>query len=464
MPPTGGQPGGYDRGYDRGNDRGYDRGQDRGYDRGYDRDRGHSGWDHHRDQREPLGESRQLTAGPNSQAFIPASDEPEYATPEEAEAAFVKVLKRCGVQPEWTWEQALRAIVKDPQYRAIKDPRERKAAFEKYCHDVIIQDKERVKERLAKLRTDFATMLKSHPEIKHYTRWKTARPMVEGETIFRSTNDEAERRQLFEDYIVELKKAHREKQTSLRKSAMDGLIDLLPKLSLEPYTRWSDAQGIIQSTAPFQNEEKYKTLSKYDILTVFQNHVKALERTFNDSRQQEKNKKLRKERQARDGFKALLTELRRAGKIRAGTKWSQIYPLLENDDRYKAMIGQPGSTPMDLFWDVVEDDERALRGTRNDVLDVIDVSVHPPHTNMMYIIRDILTLPQDKHFEVTPKTTFEEFQSLLKDDRRTANIERYVLELIFERVSSCPKPPNRDSVANCAPETAPGEEVLQAVG
>jgi pre-mRNA-processing factor 40 len=368
--------------YDRGHDRGYDRGNDRGYDRGYDRqdrgyDRGHGG-DHYRD-REPLGESRMLTSGSHaqSQAFVPASDEPEFATPEEAEAAFVKVLKRSGVQPDWNWEQALRAIVKDPQYRAIKDPRERKAAFEKYCHDVIVQDKERAKERMAKLRSGFATMLKSHPEIKHYTRWKTARPMIEGETIFRSTNDEAERRQLFDEYIVDLKKSHREQQTSMRKSAMDGLIDLLPKLSLEPYTRWSEAQGIIQSTAPFQNEEKYKALSKYDILTVFQNHVKALERTFNDSRQQEKNKKHRKERQARDGYKALLNELRREGKVRAGSKWSQVYPMIENDDRYKAMIGQPGSTPMDLFWDVVEEDERALRGTRNDVLDVIDVSPGP---------------------------------------------------------------------------------------
>lgn len=43
---------------------------------------------------------------------------------------------------------------------------------------------------------------------------------------------------------------------------------------------------------------------------------------------------------------------------------------------------------------------------------------------------------QDKRFEVTPKTTFQEFESVLKDDRRTANIERYILELIFERVSA----------------------------
>lgn len=347
---------------------------------------GGSGYDHSRDQREIIGESRQLTFGNDlrAQQFVPASNDPEYATPEEAEAAFVKLLRRSGVQPDWTWEQTLRAIVKDPQYRAIKDPRERKVAFEKYCSDVIAQDKEKAKERLTKLRADFATMLRSHPEIKYYTRWKTARPMIEGETIFRSTNDEGERRQLFEDYIVDLKKAHREQQASLRKSAMDGLIDLLPKLNLEPYTRWSEAQQIISGTEPFQNEEKYQSLSKFDILTVFQSHMKAVERTFNDSRQAQKAKKLRKERQNRDGFLNLLKELKQDGKIKAGTKWSQIVSLVENDPRYKAMIGQSGSTPQELFWDLIEEEERSLRGTRNDVTDVIYVSISNLSSHMQY--------------------------------------------------------------------------------
>lgn len=337
---------------------------------------GGQSFDQSRDSREPIGESRQLTFGNDmrAQQFVPASNDPEYATAEEAEAAFVKLLKRSNVQPDWTWEQTLRAIVKDPQYRAIKDPRDRKVAFEKYCQDVISQDKERAKERLTKLRADFATMLKSHPEIKHYTRWKTARPMIEGETIFRSTSNEEERRHLFEDYIIELKKRHREEQTALRKSAMDGLIDLLPKLNLEPYTRWSEAQEIISGTQPFQSDEKYKSLSKFDILSVFQNHMKAVERTFNDNRQAQKSRKFRKERQNRDAFLSLLSELKNDGKIKAGTKWKQIFSLVENDARYTAMIGQNGSTPQELFWDVVEEEERGLRGTRNDVMDVLHVS------------------------------------------------------------------------------------------
>jgi pre-mRNA-processing factor 40 len=327
-------------------------------------------------EREVLPEARQLTFGndPRVQAFVPASNEPDYATAEEAEAAFVKLLRRSGVQPDWTWDQAMRATIKDPQYRAIKDPKDRKTAFEQYCQDMIIQDKERAKERMTKLRADFAVMLRSHPEIKHYTRWKTARPIIEGETIFRSTNNDDERRQLFEDYIVDLKKAHVEKQASLRKSAMDGLIELLPKLNLEPYTRWSEAQGMLKSTAPFKNDEKYKTLSDFDILTAFQNHVKSLERNFNEARQNQKNKKRRIERKHRDDFLALLQELRKNGQIKAGTKWSQIYPLIENDERFIQACGQGGSAPIDLFWDIVEEEERALRGTRNDVLDVMDVS------------------------------------------------------------------------------------------
>jgi pre-mRNA-processing factor 40 len=37
---------------------------------------------------------------------------------------------------------------------------------------------------------------------------------------------------------------------------------------------------------------------------------------------------------------------------------------------------------------------------------------------------------------LTPKTTFDDFLTVIKDDRRTANIDRAILTLIFERVSN----------------------------
>lgn len=314
-----------------------------------------------------------------------AQVEPEYNSFDEAEGAFMKMLRRHNVQPEWSWEQTMRAIIKDPQYRALKDPRDRKTAFEKYAVEVRMQEKDRAKERFAKLRADFNTMLKRHPEIKYYSRWRTIRPIIEGETIFRSTNDDNERRQLFEEYVTELRKEHVEQEAVKRKAAMDELVNIMKSLDLEPYTRWSEAQSIIQSNETVQSDAKFKSLSKSDMLTAFENHIKALERAFNDARQQSKAVKQRKERHAREQYIELLKELRSQGKIKAGSKWMNVRPLIQEDPRYLGMLGNAGSSPLDLFWDVLEEEERSLRGPRNDVLDVLDVSKPVPARMILYL-------------------------------------------------------------------------------
>ena len=69
--------------------------------------------------------------------------------------------------------------------------------------------------------TDFMAMLHSHPEIKYYTRWKTAFPILEDETIFRSAKDDSERRRLYDEYLASLAQAHDEKLKEDRKSALE---------------------------------------------------------------------------------------------------------------------------------------------------------------------------------------------------------------------------------------------------
>ncbi|KAJ1833880.1 U1 snRNP protein, partial [Coemansia sp. RSA 2708] len=36
------------------------------------------------------------------------------------------------------------------------------------------------------------------------------------------------------------------------------------------------------------------------------------------------------------------------------TTWTEFYPQIKGDARYLAMLGQPGSSPLDLFWDQIE--------------------------------------------------------------------------------------------------------------
>jgi len=308
--------------------------------------------------------------------FVPAAaapNDPEYATREEAEAAFAKLLKRTNVQADWSWEETMRTTIKDPQFRAIKDPKDRRAAWEKFRVEMQAADKEKEKERQAKLRQDFVNMLKSHPEIKHYTRWRTARPNIEGETIFRSASDDTERRQLFEEYIASLRKAKEEARIATERTAKSDLVNMLHTLKIEPYTRWSEARALIEADERYQQDDKFRSLPMHEVLIAYENHVKALERDFNDKRQLQKTQKIRRERTKREEFVGLLRELRASGKFKAGMKWKELQPLIEDDSRYDTMLGQEGSTPLDLFWDMLEDLERDLKVKRNTVLDILDV-------------------------------------------------------------------------------------------
>lgn len=55
-----------------------------------------------------------------------------------------------------------------------------------------------------------------------------------------------------------------------------------------------------------------------------------------------------------------MQELVDAGKIKARTKWKQVYPLFSKDERYLAMLGNPGSNQLELFWDIVDDFDQKL--------------------------------------------------------------------------------------------------------
>jgi pre-mRNA-processing factor 40 len=342
----------------------------------------------------------------------------QFSNAQEAEAAFTKVLRQMKVQPDWEWAQAVRAGVKDANWRAIPEPEKREEAFKRYCEDMRAQEKHKEQDRQAKLRSDFTAMLRSHPEIKYYTRWRTALPIIDEESIFRSARDDSERRQLFDEYIITLKKAHEEEEAESRRTALDEILDLMQSLDLEPFTRWQTAEAKLEQKDEFKSA-KFQSLTRMDVLNQFEKHIRQLQREHNDRVQAERRVKHRIERKNRDGFMKLLNELRDNGKLRYGTKWKEIHPLLENDPRYVAMLGQSGSSPVDLFWDALEEETGKFRTLRRYALDVLE----------------------HQRFEVTTATAVEEFLSVMRKDPRTANIDEqsmhdiysYILEKVKKR-------------------------------
>ena len=54
-----------------------------------------------------------------------------FLTHEKAEEGFFYLLKKEGIDENWTWDQTMRRIVLDPLYRAFTTLAEKKESFEK---------------------------------------------------------------------------------------------------------------------------------------------------------------------------------------------------------------------------------------------------------------------------------------------------------------------------------------------
>jgi len=339
-------------------------------------------------------------------------DEPEYGTQELAEEAFFAVLKKHHIAPDIPWTEALRQVIRERDYRAIKDPKDRKQAFEKYCNTIRAEYKEKEKARKERLKEDFRKMLGTHDEIVHYTRWKTARPFIEREAVFKQASTDNERRAMFEEYILDLKKRHLEDEKDKRETAVQQLGGLLRILVVDPDTKWRDAYGAIKSNPRFASDPVFSGMPDVAILNAFESHIKDLEVKRNAAKQKEKRTEGRRARQARDAFKQLLSEKLGEGKINAGSKWQKFFPLIDGDERYINLIGQPGSSPLDLFWDTVELEQNKLRSKRSVVLDVLE----------------------DRQWEMTVDTTYEEFRDFVVADDRTASIGADDMQMIYDNL------------------------------
>ncbi len=74
-------------------------------------------------------------------------------------------------------------------------------------------------------------------------------------------------------------------------------------------------------------------------------------------------------------IQALLAELCESGRFHVDTKWKELYPLVHEDERFTAMLGITGSTPLDLYRDVVLDLEEELYRDRKLAQEILKVLI-----------------------------------------------------------------------------------------
>jgi pre-mRNA-processing factor 40 len=121
-----------------------------------------------------------------------------------------------------------------------------------------------------------------------------------------------------------------------------------------------------------------------------------------------------------------LQELIAGGDIKARSKWKYVYPKFSSDIRYLDMLGKPGSNPIELFWDVVDDLDQKLDAK----IATVDAAIK------RYNSKRSSDAEGSSPWSVQPGTTEVEFLKVVQEngDEESASLSADDLKQIFTTV------------------------------
>lgn len=331
-----------------------------------------------------------------------------YANKLEAKNAFKALLESVNVHSDWTWEQAMREIINDKRYNALKTLGERKQAFNEYLgqRKKLEAEERRIKQK--KAREEFTKMLEECKELTSSTRWSKAISMLENDERFNAVERVRDREDLFESYMVELERKEKENAAEEHRRNLAEYRKFLESCDfVKVNSHWRKIQDRLE------DDDRYSLLEKIDRLLVFQDYIRDLEKEEEEQKRIQKERVRRGERKNRDAFRKLLEEHIADGVLTAKTQWRDYCLKVKELPQYQAVASNTsGSTPKDLFEDVFENLEKQY---------------HEDKT----LIKDIL-----KSGKITVATTsvFEDFKSAVSEEATCKTISEINLKLLFEEL------------------------------
>ncbi|XP_009952633.1 PREDICTED: pre-mRNA-processing factor 40 homolog A, partial [Leptosomus discolor] len=201
-----------------------------------------------------------------------------------------------------------------------------------------------------------------------------------------------------------------EQAKQLRKRNWEALKNILDNMANVTYcTTWSEAQQYLMDNPTFAEDEELQNMDKEDALICFEEHIRALEKEEEEEKQKSLLRERRRQRKNRESFQLFLDELHEHGQLHSMSSWMELYPTISSDIRFTNMLGQPGSTALDLFKFYVEDLKARYHDEKK-------------------IIKDIL---KDKGFVVEVNTSFEDFVTVISSTKRATTLDAGNIKLAF---------------------------------
>ncbi|KAI9093766.1 hypothetical protein DFS34DRAFT_652327 [Phlyctochytrium arcticum] len=352
-------------------------------------------------------EEKSLPPGPTAEAPKTV----EFSTREEAERAFKKLLHDKGVTPAWTWDETLNVIIRHPVYRALKTLAERRATFEQYVEERRQEEEHRRKTKYANDRQALRKLFSETTTIHPRTHYRKVEELLQENPVFRAV-PEKDREAIYAEYSEDMKIKEKEVIRETRKENVAKFERLLNRLTSEGLitleTTWEQVQTLYKAQPEYRADRKLQAMEPIDFLLTFVAHIGEICSKFQQKLDAEHRAVRRQERKNRDAFRETLLKLKENGTVHARSLWVDIYPLIKDDPSLQALLRQHGSSPMEIFGDVVMEILDEFRPQRREIEDRI----------------------KNLGITVTTAMTFEDFNKAI-DGSALAHISPKNLELVY---------------------------------
>ncbi|KAL8155735.1 hypothetical protein AgCh_000947 [Apium graveolens] len=290
-----------------------------------------------------------------------------YENKLEGKKAFIALLETANIGSDSTWDQAMRVIINDTRYAALKTLVERKQAFKEFLEQKKKQEAEERHAKQKKVVEDFRKMLEESQELTASTRWSKAITLFEEDERFKAVERAKDRENFYEDYLVELGNKERAKALEEQKRNRMEYIEYLRSCDfIKASSQWRKVQDRLEA------DERCSRLEKIDRLEIFQEYLRDLEKEEEEQIKLRMEEARKAERRNRDEFRKLMDDHIAAGLLGVKTHWRDYCMKVKELPAYLAVSSNTsGATPKDLFEDVSEELEKKYLDDKARIKDAV---------------------------------------------------------------------------------------------
>ncbi|AOW03501.1 hypothetical protein B0I75DRAFT_138518 [Yarrowia lipolytica] len=319
-----------------------------------------------REVREQRGREKREEHLPSLSSIAPDNVQQQFkgGSSEEIEASYKQLMADKEVDSSWTVQKLMKECLEDPRYWAVRDALRRRELFEEFLTEIEQKEVQETLDKRLEYQQRVYDLFEQSNKIGPYSRWISVEEEFRDDPLFH-TGHVDDRKLALAKYVRFLNEQEQKKTAEIKAAGKQFLKSVL-QIDIVKST-WNDTLRDIKSRSAELAAERpeMRLLNKMDLLDVYSKTIEEKEAELVEQIEQKSAVAARQARIARQQFVKLLSEQVDKGHIVYTTKWKELVDYIKDDVRFQNLCGiRHSSTPLDLFWDVIEVENRRVRNLR----------------------------------------------------------------------------------------------------